>query len=57
MLIHLIHFGMEKKPTEPKTKLGKNGYLSKQCYNQPHMRTMLLVYLPTKLGVFWGKCW
>jgi len=22
-----------------------------------HVRTMVLVYLPTKLGVSWGKCW
>ena len=22
-----------------------------------HMRTMVLVYLPTKLGHLWGKCW
>jgi hypothetical protein len=22
-----------------------------------HMRTMVRVYLPAKLGDFWGKCW
>ena len=29
----------------------------KDDFSDTHMQPMVLVYLPTKLGDLWGKCW